>query len=559
MSTPSSVTPARHLPLAALVLLIAAFLIPGLTGHAPWKQDETYIFSIVHHMMLTGDWVVPHASGEPFMEKPPLYYWVAALTSQSCSSWLELPDGARLATGLFMATTFIFVGLTARRWWGEGYGRAAVLALMACLGLMYESHLMLTDVPMLTGFAMAGYGFSLANERSLAGGFWLGFGVGTGFLAKGLLMPGVIGVSAIALPVFFRQWRTAIYARALGIALLAALPWLLIWPIALGLRSTELFHEWFWMNNVGRFLGFSVNQLGASNNPSFWPKTLPWFAFPALPLAALTVWRKRREIHRSAPLQFGLVAFIVYLSVLLVSASARNGYGLPMLATLAVLAAPSVASLSITVNRRADIAARYFFTLLAIFLWTVWIIMQITGRAPAWPLLTRALPADYAMPFLPWAFSLAVVTTALWLLSWRLLPTLRARGLTSFAAGLTLSWLLFATLWLPWMNEAKSYRPVFTAMQPHLPVHYHQIASISLDESASAMLLYYCDIKTARRTTGPLPDDDVLIIQGRPASPLHTLPAGWQLSWDGCRHGDTHEHFWLFVLPSVTPRALTML
>jgi 4-amino-4-deoxy-L-arabinose transferase-like glycosyltransferase len=446
-----------------------------------------------------------------------------------------------------MAVTFLFVGLTARRWWGKGHGRTAILSLMACVGLVYESHLMLTDVPMLTGFAIAGYGFSLACERPLAGGLWLGLGVGVGFLAKGLLVPSVLGVTALSLPALFRTWRNPTYARTLVIALLVALPWLLIWPFALWLRSPSLFIDWFWLNNVGRFLGFSVNQLGASNNPSFWPKTLLWFAFPALPLAALTVWRRRREIRERAPLQFGLVVFAVYLGVLLVSASARNGYGLPMLAALALLAAPSAASLTETLNRRTDWVAFWLFTVVAGFLWTVWFIMCATGSAPAWSFLTRALPQDFTMPFHRWAFSAALLATALWLWCWRRMEGLRERGLTSFAAGLTLCWLLFATLWLPWMDAAKSYRGVFTAMQPHLPAHHGRVASIALDESASAMLLYYCGVKTIPRQTAPNTEDDALLIQGRVTQPPKTPPAGWRLAWDGARQGDNREHFWLFV------------
>jgi len=533
----------RRLALSVLLLIVAAFLIPGLTGHDPWKQDETYIFSIVDHMMHSGDWVVPQASGAPFMEKPPLYYWVASLTAHVTSSWLPAYDGARLATGLFMAITFLFVGLTARRWWGDGHGRAAVLTLMTCLGLVYESHLMLTDIPMLAGFAIAGYGFALTDESPLAGGCWLGLGTGLGFLAKGLLVPGVLGVTALALPALFKTWRRASYARALCTALVVALPFLVIWPVALHARSPELFYQWFWINNVGRFLGFSVDQLGASNNPWFWPKTLPWFAFPVLPLAALTVWRLRHDIRQSAPLQFGLVAFAVYLAVLLVSASARNGYGLPMLATLAVLAAPAVATLPDAWNRRFDGASRWLFTALAGLLWTVWAIMRVTGHAPAWTFLTRSLPADYVMPLLPVAVMIAAGATLLWLFFWARLPRLRERGLASFAAGLTLSWLLFSTLWLPWVNAAKSYHDVFTAM----PVHYPRIASRSLDESASAMLLYYSGVKTTRRDTGSLASFDALLVQGRVTDPPQALPFGWRLVWDGARHGDCREHFWLFA------------
>lgn len=546
---------ASRISWVACLLLAVAFLAPGLTGHDPWKQDETYIFSIVHHMMQSGDWIVPQASGAPFMEKPPLYYWVAAPLARVFSPWLPLHDGARLATGLFMAVTFLFVGLTSRRWWGAGHGRLAVLSLMACLGLVYESHLMLTDIPMLAGFAIAGYGFALWRERPVAAGLWLGLGVGVGFLAKGLLVPGVLGVTALSLPALFPDWRHRSYARALAVSFAAALPWLLVWPIALYLRSPELFHEWFWMNNVGRFLGFSVNQLGASNNPWFWPKTLPWFAFPALPLAALTAWRRRHEIRRCEPLQFGLVAFSVYLAVLLLSASARNGYGLPVLAILAVLAAPSVAALPEALNRRADFAARLLFTALAGFLWTVWLVMRTAGRPPAWPLLTRSLPADFAMPFLPAAFAVALAATLAWLLFWPRLSRLRERGPASFAAGLALCWLLFATLWLPWMDAAKSYRGVLTAMQPRLPACHRKVAGTAIDESVSAMLLYYCDLKTVRHDSGPVADFDAWLVQGRVTEPPKNPPVGWRLAWDGARPGDNREHFWLFVPTDVASRA----
>ena len=220
-------------PLTWFLLLVAAWLLPGLVGHDPWKQDETYVFAIIYHMLQGGNWVVPMLAGEPFMEKPPLYYWVGAGMARVFSPWLALHDGARLASGLFSAITLMSTGLAARHWWGKGQGRLAVLVLMACFGLLYESHTMITDVPMLTGFAMASYGFALSRERAWPGGIWLGTGVGVGFLAKGLLVPGVIGVTALLLPLLFSTWRLRVYARSLGVALLAALPWLLIWPIAL--------------------------------------------------------------------------------------------------------------------------------------------------------------------------------------------------------------------------------------------------------------------------------------------------------------------------------------
>jgi 4-amino-4-deoxy-L-arabinose transferase-like glycosyltransferase len=51
----------------------------GLVGHDPWKPDEAYTFGLVYHILEAGDWLVPTLAGEPFVEKPPLFFWTAAL------------------------------------------------------------------------------------------------------------------------------------------------------------------------------------------------------------------------------------------------------------------------------------------------------------------------------------------------------------------------------------------------------------------------------------------------------------------------------------------------
>lgn len=535
------------LPFVFVFALALAYLLPGLIGHEPWKQDETYIFGMVYHMLQSGDWIVPQVAGEPFMEKPPLYYWVAAISAQLNSGWLPLHDGARLATGLFSALTLLFTGLTARLWWGNGSGRYAVIALIASFGLLFESHIMITDVPMLTGFAIASYGFALSLRRPLLAGWWLGIGGGIGFLSKGLLVPGALGVTAVLLPLLFANWRRREFMQTLLIAFVVALPWLLIWPIALYLRSPELFYVWFWLNNVGRFLGFSVPQLGADNSPWFWPKTLPWFAFPVLPLAIISLWQQRHRLRQSAPLQYGLIAFAVYLLVMQVSASARTAYGLPMLISLAILAVPAINALPERLNRYTDYFARLLFTPLAIISWYVWGMMVFTGRPPAWHLLARGLPMDFFMPVQPVAVTFAVLATCAYLFIWRWLPRIRSRAVVSLASGITLFWMLFATLWLPWVDNAKSYRGVYMAMQPHLPGKYRCIASEGLGESTRPMLEYYLGILTQRRELHPDADCDVLLIDGWAKQPPQNLAGNWRLVWDGARPGDDDERFWLYV------------
>ena len=247
------------------------------------------------------------------------------------------------------------------------------------------------------------------------------------------------------------------------------------------------------------------------------------------------------------PLQLGLVSFGVYLAVLLTSASARTSYGLPMLVALALLAAPQVATLPAGLSRWLDWGARLLFGALAVLFWGVWGSMIVTGHAPHWAFLTRVLPADFVMPFQPLAVAVAALATLAWLAAWLGLPRLYERAIVSFVAGLTLCWLLFATLWLPWLDDAKSYRSVFVAMQPSLPVTRNCVASVNLGESERAMLDYFLGVQTLRREIHPDAACDVLLVEGATQSPPASPGMAWQAAWQGARPGDTHEHFWLFV------------
>ena len=537
---------AGRIPLIFVIALAVSYLFAGLTGHDPWKQDENYIFGIVYHILQSGDWIVPQDAGVPFMEKPPLYYWVAAILARLNNGWLSLPDGARLASGLFTALTFSFTALTVRQFWGAGTGRYAIIALIASFGLLYESHIMITDVPMLTGFAIASYGFAWSLRRPYWAGFWLGTGAGIGFLAKGLLIPGVLGMIALLLPILFASWRRREFASSLLVAGIVALPWLVIWPWALYLRSPALFHEWFWLNNVGRFFGFSVPQLGANNTVWFWPKTLPWFAFPVLPLALINLWQQRSQLRQSTALQYGLLAFLVYLLVMQVSASARTAYGLPMLVGLTILAAPAILALPATLNRYTDYAARCLFTTAIIVSWYVWASMMLFAGPPAWPVLAHGLAMNFIMPFQPVPVALAGLASLAYFVAWYWLPQLKARAVISLALGVTAFWILFSTLWLPWVDNAKSYRGVFTAMQPYIPINRRCIASQGLGESTRPMLEYYLGILTKRLETDPNADCDVLIVDGWGQLPPGNIAADWQLLWSGARPQDHEERIWLY-------------
>ena len=74
----------------ALAALFAAWIAAGLFGHDPWKPDEAYTFGLVYHILQSNDWLVPTLAGQPFVEKPPLFFWTAAFLV-SCASATPKP------------------------------------------------------------------------------------------------------------------------------------------------------------------------------------------------------------------------------------------------------------------------------------------------------------------------------------------------------------------------------------------------------------------------------------------------------------------------------------
>ena len=535
----------QPIPLSWVWLLAAAWILPGLIGHDPWKPDEAYTFGLVYSALHGGDWVVPMLAHEAFMEKPPLFYWSAAAVATLLSPPFALHDAARLTTGLYMALTFAFVAGTARELYGVYRGRMAALMLMGCLGILIRSHQLITDISLLTGFAAGLYGFALALRRPALGGFWLGTGVGIGFMSKGLLAPGVFGIVAILLPVF-AAWRTRNYAICLAVAALACAPWLSIWPLALYRESPALFNEWLIVNNFGRFLG--NNPIGPPADTAHYLRILPWYALPALPLAAWALWRARLTGFSAPAYALPLTAFAVIFTVLSASADARELYALPLILPIALLATPATDTL-----RRGAANLIYWFGVMTggVFILTAWFY---------WGALELSLPPklhehlldmqpgyDTGFKWLP--FVLGALYTIGWIVLIARLHKSRERPVIAWSATMTMTWGLVAILFVGWIDAGKSYRAMIAELQKALPPQYTCMASLNLGEPQRAMLHYFANIITWRiDTPGRKRNDcEFMLVQGD-ASEEHVPLGSWKKIWEGARPGDRVERYRLYAL-----------
>ncbi len=538
-----------QLPKAYLAILMVLYVVPGLVGHDPWKQDETYVFGIIYSMLQSGDWTVPMVAGEPFMEKPPLYYWVALLFAKLLSPPLALHDAARLASGFFTLTALICIERCGRLWWGEHGGRMAAIALMSSAGLLFHAHIMETDIALLAGFAVALLGVSGARDGSWKSGLLLGCGVGMGFLSKGVLAPTVMGLTCAILPLCFREWRTPAYWRNCGIALAAVLPWLLVWPVVLYLRSPQLFMDWFWLNNVGRYLGFAVPLLGAPHKEGFWLRNIPWLTFPVLPLAVYTLYLKWREpggIFRQPALQLCLVMTAVISVVLFSAASARAMYGLPLLLPLAIMATPAALRLPAALNRVSLWVVLLPALLLGAAIWVGWWRMWSSGVTPQLAWFQRHLPSHFMPPLSLWQLAMAAVLSIAVLLLAAVAIRRRISAVAHVALGFSLLWGLVMSLWLPWINEGKSYRSAFVSLRQSVAPDAGCLASVNLGESERAMLHYVNGTITHRVENGAGDACSWLLVQGFASDvPALVRNSPNRVVWEGFRNGDRKIRFWL--------------
>lgn len=530
------ITPTKALFLG---MLCTVWLLTGLIGHDPWKPDEAYSFGLVYHILQSGDWLVPTLAGDDFLEKPPLFYWTAAIFAKLSASFLPLHDGARLASGFYMALTLAFTAAAGRELFGKSAGWASVIILMGSLGLLVRAHLMVTDLALLTGCAMMIYGFALSERRPVLAGLILGTGLGIGFMSKGFVEP-IFFLLISASLLFFSAWRTRTFAITLGVALLSALPWLTIWPSLLYLRSPQLFAEWAWQLNIGKVVDYARH--GDHSDTFYYLTLLPWFAWPAAPLAIWAVWEARKKLSQSSEFQLLLVTFGVMLITLSLSPRINDLCALPMLLPLSLLATAAL----FTMRRGAANALDWFgimtFALLAIFLWWGW-----TGLLVDSPAHITQLLKDYRPGFEPVfqqnQFFMAVFVTVLWMvLVWRVGRSIR-RSVINWATGVTLLWVLAVTLWMPWLDNTKSYRSMVVSFKQALPKHYICVSGEGVGEAQRAMLQYFAEV-TVREL--PRKECDLKLIQSSGTSGYSENQKDWKKIWEGGRSGDKGERFSLY-------------
>lgn len=518
-----------------LILLCIVWVCVGLLGHQPWKPDESQSISIIKNMLQDGNFVAPIATGETLIQNPPLYYLSAAGVAKLLSPILPMHDAARLVTGIWMALTLLLVGMTGRELWGWGAGRQTTFIFLGSVGLVVTAHTLMAEVAALTGVAMGLYALALAKRRPFRASALLGCGIGISFLASGLHVAGIILTSALLLPLIFNGWRSRSYGIVLGLSMLIAAPWFAIWPIWLWQSAPDTIQSW-WLNSLSFF---------THSYHLYFLELLAWYAWPALPLSIWGLWRYRASLLAQREFQLLIVFFIATFLFIGWSPDNRGIYAMPLLLPLAALAGGSIETLKRGAAGALDWFGLILFGMLGFLIWLGWFAMMSGWPAKLAERMHKL--SGVAVAEFSWlSFVAALVVTFIWLVVIHNPRRSNRSAVTDWAVGMTMAWSLLMTLWLPWIDSARSYKDIMFSLQRAIPQNYTCINSSNLGNAQAALLDYYTGIKPQPlETADELACDLYLIQDERRREKIEPGPQ-WELIWQGKRVAERRESFRLY-------------
>jgi 4-amino-4-deoxy-L-arabinose transferase-like glycosyltransferase len=557
------------LPRWALFALGMLYILPGLIGRDPWKDDAAS-FGVMWTMAHGGlnDWLLPNIAGLPAVDDGPLAFWLGALCIKLFGWLLGDVLAARVSTiGIFIAGTLslwytaFHLGRRAeaqplRLAFGgqpepDDYGRTladtAVLIYLGCLGLLLHSHETLPAT--LQGTLLAYFLYRAVRHVEHAcvrNAALVGLSLGALALTRGPLVPAALVLALFLCTRRLLNLPAAITARHVAIAVAVAIAMTLLWIVPAELvRPYHLspLHEWL-AANAGQFTLPNWTSLKAFCRVGI------WFFWPAWPFAiwAIYAWRRQQGLlHIVLPL-----SFVVTLAVLILcDAAPENSDLLKLLPPLALMAAFGLPTMKRGAINAIDWFSVMVLTMLGGLIWLFWI-AKLTGWPPQLAKNVLKLVPGFKPEFGLVAFIVAAALSVGWivLVHWRISrrPRVLWRAVVLSSGGLILLWVLLMTLFLPELNYSKSYASVAQQIAARLPPGANCIDT-NVGAPQRASFAYFGHLPFAGVEGGQcdylLLQDSVKLKNDKEVTRAYRM-RDWTLLWEGRRPSDRDERFRLY-------------
>lgn len=327
-----------------LLLFSVTIFIVTLGSNSLVRGDETRVAGISSQIAIYGNWLTPELNGRDFLEKPPFYFWINALTIKIFG---RTPFGARLASAIFATIGVMAVfSLMRKLRYSQLAAFASSIILASSAQYWAYGHKTMIDIALAVFIAIAFLSFLIfcrANSSKDRIIYFIIFTISLSgaVFSKGLVGLAIPGVALFAYLFLAHYWLKKPEKWYCWVALFAAsvlsfIPtaiWVLMLYRADGYNAV---YTVVWTNNFGRFTGSHAEHI----EPFYYyllkiPQQLqPWTLF--LPFALWWHFSEAKTEGNRCSLFF-LCCLIIPYMLLTVSAGKRPVYVLPLYVAEAIL------------------------------------------------------------------------------------------------------------------------------------------------------------------------------------------------------------------------------
>ena len=333
---------------------------------------------IAHNMLSSGDWVIAHLDGVPYLEKSPLIYWLIAISYRvfGVHDWT-----ARIPVAL---AAILLAWLTWRygRWaFGQRAGFYAGLVISTCVGLFLFTRIQIPDVMLTVTACLAFWSFQrVLDEEEAHSKRWaalLAVSMGIGLMLKGLIaivIPagGILVYLAITRQLFAKRvWGKLQPFTGALIALAIAGPWHVLATLRMPPylvftmhSGPGEYHGFFWFYFINEHLLRFLNLRYPRDY-----NTVPRFAFWALHLVWLFPWSiyfpaaarlSYKPTDRAGRTRLLALCWAGFLLVFFTFSTTQEYYSMPLYPALALLLGCAMAEESLWTRAATQVLGGIF-------------------------------------------------------------------------------------------------------------------------------------------------------------------------------------------------------
>ena len=316
---------------------------------------------IARNMLDSGDWVIAHLDGVPYIEKSPLIYWLIAISYRI----FGVHDWAARIPVAFAAVLLAWVSYRYGRWaLEERAGHYAGLVLATCVGLFLFTRIQIPDVMLTLTVCLAFWAFQQATDSEEAHPkLWaavLAASLGVGVMLKGLIALVIPGGGIFAYLVLTRQlfsrevWPRLRVLSGAFIFLVIAAPWHILATLRMPPYFDFTMHSgpgeyrgffWFYFMNehVLRFLNLRYpRDYNTVPRPAFWLLHLVWL-FPWSVYFPAVARLDFKPHDRAGKTRLLALCWILFLLIFFTFSTTQEYYSMPIYPALALLLGSAMA------------------------------------------------------------------------------------------------------------------------------------------------------------------------------------------------------------------------